>query len=220
MCLAIAAIAFAVGLHLHRMSGMAFTNYDDMLMGLNADRMRMEGWWRTYHELARGFALWQGRIYFYFSMIFFVLPFLIRSLVLRAVLSVLLQLGATCSVAAVLGLYTGFGNALLFVALACAWLPYWLSVSPINGFPFVYHLPVILFFSGLAVWIHLARGRGKPRGAFRRPGLALAWGAVFVSLFFYEAVIPPFFLIALAVSAAEARRAAGKWSRTDRKSVV
>lgn len=208
--LAAAAIVFAVGLHIYRMSGMAFTNYDDMLMGLTADRMRTQGWWASYLDLARTYAVWQGRIYFYFSMIFFVLPFLIRSLVLRAVLSTLLQLGAACSAGAVVGLYAGFRGALLFVALACAWMPYWPAVSPINGFPFVYHLPVLLFFSGLAVYILRARGHGV---RWRCPAAIFPWSAFFISLFFYEALIPLFFLIAMTVSAAEVRRARGTWDR-------
>lgn len=192
------------------MAGMAFTNYDDMLMGLTADRMRTQGWWASYYDLARTYALWQGRIYFYFSMFFFVLPFLIRSLLLRAVLSAALQLGAAGSIGAVVGLYAGFRNALLFVALACAWMPYWPTVSPINGFPFVYHLPVLLFFAGLAVYILRVRGQGA---RWRRPAAIFCWGAFFVSLFFYEALLPPFFGIALIVSAVEARRAGGKWDR-------
>ena len=210
VCLAALAIAFAVGLHIYRKSGIAFTNTDDILMGLTADRMRTHGWWSAYFDLARTYALWEGRIYFYFSMIFFVLPFLIRSLVLRAVLSALLQLSATCSVGAVVGLYTGWRSALLYVMLACAWLPYWLAVSPVIGFPFVYHLPVTLFFAGLAVRILLARG--YPR--WRTPLRVLSWGAIFLSLFFYETLLPQFFVIAVVVSAAEARRAQGAWSRS------
>jgi hypothetical protein len=202
-------------MHIYRMSGLAFTNYDDMLMGMTADRMRFH-WWPVYYRLAKDYALWQGRIYFYFSMFFFVLPFFIRSLFWRAFLSALLQLGATCSVGAVVGLYAGFRNAVLFVALACACLPYWRMVSPVNGFPFVYHLPVILFFTSLAVFIRGSRGYGKP--AWRRIGPAFSRTAFFLSLFFYEALIPVFFLIALTVSAAEARRAQGashgKWNRS------
>jgi hypothetical protein len=206
--LAVLAIAFAMGMHIYRMSGMPFTNLDDMLMELTADRMRTQGWWRSYYALAWLYATWQGRIYFYFSMFFFVLPFLIRSVVWRAVASALLQLASICSVGAVVSQYAGFGNALLSVALACAWLPYWRTVSPVNGFPFVYHLPVLLFFAGLAVWIRLARG-----GCQRRPRLArvFCWSALFVSLFFYEALIPPFGLIALTVSAAETRRIGKSW---------
>jgi len=208
VCLAAAAIVFALGMHIWRMAGMAFTNSDDMLMGLTVDRMRTEGWWRSYYELANVYALWQGRVYFYFSMFFFVAPFLIRSLALRAAISGLLQLGVTASVSAVVGLYAGWTNALLFAALACAWLPYWATVSPINGFPFVYHLPVILFFAALAVWILRAR---RQRTAW---GGRIFWGsAFFVSLFFYEALIPPFFVIAMIAVAVETRRTYGGWNR-------
>jgi hypothetical protein len=198
----------AIGMHIYRMSGMAFTNLDDMLMGLTADRMRV-AWWPAYYRMAKDYALWQGRIYFYFSMIFFILPFFLRSLLWRAVISALLQLGATCSVAAVVGLYAGFRTAALFVALACACLPYWREVSPINGFPFHYHLPVILFFTSLALYIRRVRGQGNP--AWRRLSQIFSWSAFFVSLFFYEALIPLFFLLALTVSAAEAPP--GKWNR-------
>jgi len=206
--LAAVAIAFAVGLHIYRMAGMAFTNYDDMLMGLTVDRMRTQGWWSSYLDLARVYAVWQGRIYFYFSMFFFVAPFLIRSLLLRAAISALLQLGATCSMAAVVGMYAGFANALLVVALACLWLPYWPAVSPVNGFPFVYHLPVILFFTALAISIARSRGSIRWRGA-----AALSWIAFLVSLFFYEALIPPFGVLAVLIPAIESRRAQGGWNR-------
>jgi hypothetical protein len=197
-------VIVAMGMHIHRMAGLAFTNYDDMLMGLTVDRMRFH-WWPAYYRLAKDYALWQGRIYFYFTMFFFVLPFFIRSLLLRATLSALLQLGATCSVGAVVGLYAGFRNAVLFVALACASLPYWRLVSPVNGFPFIYHLPVILFFSSLAVYIRRVRGYGKSK--WRRLSLAFSWTAFFLSLFFYEALVPVFFLLAVIVSAVETRRA-------------
>jgi hypothetical protein len=207
--LAALVVALAVGMHIHRMAGMAFTNLDDMLMGLTADRMRFH-WWPAYTRMASDYSLWQGRVYFYFSMIFFILPFFLRSLFWRAVLSALLQLAATCSVGAVVGLYAGFRTAALFVALACACLPYW-RVSPINGFPFVYHLPVILFFSGLAVYIRRVRGQGNP--AWRRLGQVFSWSAFGLSLFFYEALIPLFFLIALTVAAAEAHRVQGNWNR-------
>jgi hypothetical protein len=179
-------------------------------MGMAADRMRFD-WWTVYYRMAKDYALWQGRVYFYFSMIFFILPFFLRSLLWRAILSALLQLGATCSVGAVVGLYAGFRNAALFVALACASLPYWREVSPVNGFPFVYHLPVILFFTGLAVYIRRIRGQGKP--AWPRLSPAFSWTAFFLSLFFYEALLPVFFLLAMTVSAVEARRAHGKWNR-------
>ena len=179
---------------------MSYTNIDDLLMELTANRMRIEGWGPLY-ALTHKYAVWQGRAYFYFSMIFFVLPFFIRSLAVRAALSALLQLGATCSIGAVVGMYAGFRNALLAVALTCAWLPYWRNYYPVNGYPFVYHLPVLLFFSGLAVWIRLTRAK-RPR----RVGYALCWIAFFISLFFYEALIPPFFLTALAVVTVESRR--------------
>jgi len=208
-------VTVAVGMHIYRMSGMPFNNYDDVGMGLTADQVRLHGW-KAYYDLAAGLAVWQGRAYFYFSTIFFVLPYFIRPLLLRAGLSALLQLGATCSVGAVVGLYAGFRNAALCVALACASLPYWSGWYPINGYPFVYHLPVLLFFAGLAVYIRRMRGYGKP--AWRRFSQVFSWTAFFLSLFFYESLIPLFFLIAATVSAAEARRAQGaphgKWTRS------
>jgi hypothetical protein len=202
----------AMGMHIHRMSGIPFNNYDDLLMGLTADRMRAQGW-KAYFDLAGEYAVWQGRAYFYFSMIFFVLPYFIRSLLWRAVISALLQFGATCSVGAVVGLYAGFRNAALFVALTCACLPYWYDWYPVNGYPFVYHLPVLLFFAGQALYISRIRGYLQP--AWRQIAQAASWIAFFVSLFFYEALIPVFVLIAVTVSAVEARRAQGapqeKW---------
>jgi hypothetical protein len=210
-CLAALVVIAAMGMHIYRMSGMVFTNYDDMGMDFTVQQVRLHGW-KPFYDLASYYALWQGRAYFYFSMIFFVLPYFIRSLLLRAVLSALLQFGATCSIGAVVGLYAGFRNAVLCVVLACACLPYWHTWYPVNGYPFAYHLPVILFFAGLALYI--CRIRGYITQAWRRFSQIVAWTSCFVSLFFYESLIPVFFLIAVVVSAAEARRAHGKWNRS------
>jgi len=196
-------------MHIHRMSGWTFTDYDDMMMGLTADRIRNHGW-QAYYRLAKDYALWQGRAYFFFSMFFFVLPFFLRSLLLRAVCSALVQLSATCALGAVLGLYTGFRTAALFVALVCAMLPYWRAVSPVNGYPFIYHMPVLLFFAALT--LHICWKRGYVPAARQRLCQMVSWTAFVVSLFYYEALIPLFCLIALVVSAAEARRAYGKWT--------
>ena len=210
VCVAIAAIVFAVGMHIWRMAGIAFTSGDDLNMGIVADKMLSGSWWPPYYSLAHHYAVLQGRAYFYFSMIFFVLPFFTHSMLMRAVVAALLQLGAVGAIAVVLGQYAGWRNALLFTALTCACLPYWLQVSPVVGYPFFYHLPVLLFFAGLGATIRLARRQGSSWG--RWIGAALAWAAILISLFFYEALIPPFFLVAVATAAAEARRARNEWN--------
>jgi hypothetical protein len=193
----------AVGIHIYRMAGMVFTNYDDMRMALTVDQIRLQGW-KAYYDLAAQLAVWQGRAYFYFSMIFFLLPFFMRSLILRATLSALFQLGATCSVGAVVGLYAGFRNAALCVVLTCASLPYWHTWYPVNGYLFVYHVPVILFCGSLAMYIRRTRGCVKP--SWLRFNQVVSWTAFFVSLLFYESLLPIFFLLAVVVAAVEARR--------------
>jgi hypothetical protein len=204
--LAVLVVLLATSLHVYRLSGMAFTNYDDMRMSLIVNQIRLLGW-QPYYDLAQELAVWQGRAYFYFSMIFFLLPYFLHSLFWRGLLSALLQLAASCSIGAVVSLYAGFRTALWLVALACAALPYWHTWYPVDGYLFVYHLPVILFFAGLAVYIRLTRGEVRP--AWRRRAQVFWWSAFFVSLFFYEALLPVFFLIVLAVSTAETTRGPG-----------
>ena len=179
--LALLLTAVAVGMHVYRMSGIAFHNYDDLITGMTADRIRLHGW-KAYWDGVSHYAVWQGRAFFYFSSIFFVLPFFLRSLFWRGLLAALAQFAATCSVGAVVGLYAGFRNAALYVALACASLPYWHHWYPVNGYGIIFHLPVLLFFAGLAVYIRRARGQIQP--AWRRFSRIFSWTAFALSLFF------------------------------------
>ena len=210
LALSAVVVATCLAIHIWGLSGLTFTNHDDMSMGLRADVIK-QGGWRAYYGIASGMAAKQGRIYFHFSMFFFILPFLIRSLLVRAVVAALLQFLATSAMAALLGSYLGWINAVLFVCLVSGCLPYWLGYYPVNHIPFVYHIPVLLFFAGMALYVQLARGAMPPQ-RLRRFYQASSFLLVFFSLLFYESLILPFLIVCLVVVAAENSRIHGTLS--------
>ncbi len=187
------------------LSRLYYTWQDDVYMGVLADKVRAEGL-RPYWQYTSAYALWQGRAYFYFSFFFFIAPFLTNSALIRTVIIILVELCSIGMIGVFLSLYLTRVAGMLFVALTLCLLPHWMGQYPTANHIVVYHLPLALFFGSMCLYVRSMRASSISE---RRRGLSfvLSTALLFFSLFIYEVLIPPFFLICAIVVWAEQRKA-------------
>jgi len=212
-----AVLAAGISAHIASMSRITFTNHDDIRMDMIASEMRNQGASR-YWTHAGGIAHGQGRVYFYFSLIFFILPFLTESEVVRAVMASGVQLLSYCAIALCLSLYFRPAIGALFLALIYVFLPEWSGHYPVTAYPVVYHTAYAMFFSGLSLWVCAQR---FPDHFRRRRGyiLAAAGTLLFFSYWIYEAVWVLFLAMSFTVALVEGWRRVGGTQGALRKAV-
>ncbi|HLJ44381.1 MAG TPA: hypothetical protein VKU01_00150 [Bryobacteraceae bacterium] len=188
-----------------------YTWQDDVYMGILADRVRAEGL-QPYWDSAGGYAQWQGRAYFYFSFVFFIAPFLTNSALIRTIIITAVELCSVGMVGAFISLYLTRIAGMLFVVLAFCLLPHWIGQYPTSTHVVVYHVPLAFFFGSMCLYVF--RLRALPAAQrHSRLFMVVSHILLFFSLFIYEVLIPPFFVILAIVTWAESRigKARRKW---------
>ncbi len=196
-----------------RTSRLYYTWQDDVYMGVLADHIKAEGL-KPYWQWTGSYARWQGRLYFYFSFIFFVAPYLTNSAFLRTVMITFAQVASVGAMGLFLSLYlTRIGGMLFTVASLCL-LPHWLSLYPTTTNMVVYHMPILFYFSGIGLYV--LRVRHPHLGRWQSMALLFATLVlVFASLNIYEVLAIPFFLITTAVVWFEFRSRHSKFAWRD-----
>ncbi|HLJ44380.1 MAG TPA: hypothetical protein VKU01_00145 [Bryobacteraceae bacterium] len=194
----------SVSLAAVRTSRLYYTWQDDIYMGVLADHVKTEGF-KTYWDWTGSYARWQGRLYFYFSFIFFIGPYLTNSAFVRTAIIVFAQVASIGVTGFFLSLYLTRIGGLLFTAGTLCLLPHWLSLYPTTTNMLVYHVPILFFFSGISVYVILTRTPGVARG-YSVMLQSLTFVFVFASLYIYEVLAVPFFLITASVVWSELRR--------------
>jgi len=185
------------------LSGLTFTNHDDMFMDRIASDIHNGGLSR-YWANASGLAHGQGRGYFYFSVFFFVLPFFTEHEVVRALMASAAQLLSLGVIGVFLSLYFRPALGLVFVSLAYAFLPEWPAHFPVSAYPVVYHMAYLMFFGGISLYICAVRCPYFRQR--RRTWLSLAAISLFLSYSIYEAVWALFLFTSFTVVWLESRR--------------
>ncbi|HLJ44379.1 MAG TPA: hypothetical protein VKU01_00140 [Bryobacteraceae bacterium] len=188
-----------------------FTTQDDINMGLLADKMHADGL-KPYWFIARNYAQWQGRFYFYFSFFFFAAPYLTSSALVRTAIISFVQFASIGALGWFLSFYLTRLGGFLFVGGTLSLLPLWISVYPTTAHMVVYQIPILFFSLGMVLYVVRIRNPhiSRPRSiGLLSSSLISLW----ISLLVYEVIIIPFFLIALVVSVSELRRkeASSNW---------
>lgn len=203
LCLFVSLILIGVLLQLDRVSSLYFTSGDDIYMGTLAERIRQDGWSHYWND-SRMYSYWQGRPYFYVNFFFFILPYLTHSPVLRTILIVASQAAAIGAVSWFFSLFFGRLSALLFASIVISLLPLWPTVHALSAHFVVYQIPILLFFSGLGLYVTVLRSPNLHKTAATLRSLA-GLTLIFFSFMFYEALYLPFFLITAAALVAGRR---------------
>ena len=146
--LALVLIAYCFTLHVARLEQITFVIHDDLMADLTAQAMRSDGI-APYLSYAHYAATRDGRFFYYYSIGFLVLPYLFDSAVARAIFVALIQFTSLFCIGWYLAFFVRRTTALLFVVLACAFLPNWSMHFPVTSLPIVFQASTLLFFSAL-----------------------------------------------------------------------
>jgi len=193
-------VLVSLGIYFSRLLHAGFMVTDDMWMDLTAARMRVHGL-RPYLDVAGDLASTQGRVYFYISTFFFVLPHLPSSETIQTAVVLGIHLIAVLAMAGFLGFYIGGLGSALFAGMVFCTLPFWWGYYPVNGLQGYYQVPVACFFGALICYVKLHRSDLEYA---RRVRLGLSCCLLLLAaMVFYEALYAPFLLILGAVVWAE-----------------
>jgi hypothetical protein len=194
-------VLVSLGIDFSRLVHAGFMVNDDIEMDLLAARIRAHDA-RAYFDEAASLATIQGRVYFYASTFFFVLPHLFENAAARTALILAIHLAAVRAMAVFLGFYIGRLGGALFMGMVFCTLPFWWGYYPVNALPVYYQVPVASFFGAMICHVKLHRSGPGDTG---RAQLAVCRDCLLLfAMMFYEALYAPFLLVLGAVTWAEA----------------
>ncbi len=180
-------ILISVAVHTHHIDSAGLTTADDIRAELKTREILRDGW-KAYWQDVANVAAGEGRFYYYGSLGVFFLPYVFPDGLLRAAVIFAVQFASLVALALYLRRYLSSLTFWFLLALLCAMLPLWNNFHPVTALPVFYHVPVLLFFSALMLRARTMKSRPLARWSYLAP--------LFASLWFYEALVLPFLVIA------------------------
>jgi hypothetical protein len=169
---------------------------DDMESGLAAAGWKCCGF-SVFFRYVDHLAKTEGRVFFYLTAFFQVLPFLFSD-VLRALLTTAMELLTFVAISAYVSRLLNARVFTLLLVLVCAFLPYWANHYPTSSWIIYFHFPLFLCFVALLVFDYAER---NTRAQWRKRLTLVSALILFVAVCFYEvlAVLMVFLLASLFV---------------------